>query len=118
MERRKRKSVPSCEWKARRRREGKEDIFPKGSGPRLAEDDVVFLHVCRWIACMFRSFSVCTGMAWGDLAGSVRCQSGLLAPGFLLAGAFFAFSWQHKLRGLSICLKVMVHFALGASSHG
>ncbi|KAL1277996.1 hypothetical protein QQF64_024669 [Cirrhinus molitorella] len=25
-----------------------------------------------WIACMFRSFSVCTGMAWDDLAGSVR----------------------------------------------
>lgn len=89
-------------------RGGKEEktFFLRASALGWLRMMLCFLHVCRWIACMFRSFSVCTGMAWDDLAGG-----GLLAPGFLLAGAFFPFAWQHKLRGLSICLKVMDHSA-------
>lgn len=50
------------------------------------------------------------GMIWQAVCDQTF-QSGLLAPGFLLAGAFFPFAWQHKLRGLSICLKVMDHSA-------
>lgn len=63
----------------------KETFFPKGSGLRLSEADVVFLHVCRWI-CVFRSFNVCTGMAGDDLAGSVKPKR---PAGFLFSWCLF-----------------------------
>lgn len=75
------------------KRGGKKTFFPKGSGPRLAEDDVVFLHVCRWIECMFRSFSVRTGMAWDELAGSVRPDAPKRPAGSQLSLSWCLFSF-------------------------
>lgn len=61
---------------------------------------------------MFRSFSVCTVMAWDDLAGTVRPDVPKPAGSLVsLSWCLFCFFRQHKLRGLSICLKVMVHSA-------